>query len=263
MGKTIRIKCHSCDKEFDKNKAEYNRRVKQGHDKFYCSAECVSKKVSESNKRHKAVQKKCLWCEKEFMSSTAKKARKCCSNNCAQRYSSNVDKKERCRKIGEALRGRPTNRPVRIVYLKCKVCKKTFIRNCAGGKILNCSPECYRKYVSEKNRNNSNCGGETNYKRYKYKNITMDSSWEVDLAKWMDDQKIKWVRSRKIWFKWKDQKGSQRRYYPDFYLPDLDVYLDPKNKYLMQKDDFKLKRVIKTHSINLISGELDFIKKQL
>ena len=28
--------------------------------------------------------------------------------------------------------------------------------------------------------------------------------------------------------------GVEHRYYPDLYLPDYDVYLDPKNKYLIE-----------------------------
>lgn len=32
------------------------------------------------------------------------------------------------------------------------------------------------------------------------------------------------------WFDW---RGKIHRYFPDFYLPDYDVYLDPKNDYLI------------------------------
>lgn len=34
-------------------------------------------------------------------------------------------------------------------------------------------------------------------------------------------------------FIWEDTKGIKHRYYPDFYLPEYDVYLDPKNDYLI------------------------------
>ena len=32
---------------------------------------------------------------------------------------------------------------------------------------------------------------------------------------------------------WEDSNGLKHRYYPDFYLPDYNVYLDPKNDYLI------------------------------
>lgn len=69
-----------------------------------------------------------------------------------------------------------------------------------------------------------------------YKGIPMDSSWEVKLAKSLDDHGILWVRPKSIQFV--DRKGLKRRYLPDFYLPEYDVYLDPKNPYakLVQKE---------------------------
>ena len=82
----------------------------------------------------------------------------------------------------------------------------------------------------------------------------MDSSWELDIAVWMDAHNIEWIRSRKIMFWWTDVNGKKRRYYPDFYLPFYDLYLDPKNKYLLMKDDFKLKQVIADNHIKLIYG---------
>ena len=91
----------------------------------------------------------------------------------------------------------------------------------------------------------------------------MDSSWEVDIAKFMDENNIKWERSRKFVFLWTDINLKRRRYYPDFYLPDYDVYLDPKNKYLIIKDRFKINQVINEHKINLVVGIKDYIIEYL
>jgi len=46
----------------------------------------------------------------------------------------------------------------------------------------------------------------------------MDSSWEVNIAKWLDINNIKWIRDRKINFIWTNINGIKRRYYSDFYL---------------------------------------------
>lgn len=92
----------------------------------------------------------------------------------------------------------------------------------------------------------------------------MDSTWEVNLAKWMDDEKIKWDRSRhRHIFWWTDDDGNKRRYYPDFYLPEYNVYLDPKNKYKMENDRVKMERVIKENEIKLFWGLLENVKKEL
>jgi hypothetical protein len=91
----------------------------------------------------------------------------------------------------------------------------------------------------------------------------MDSSWEVKLAEFLDANKIVWIRSKKLCLLYIDENGLKRRYYPDFYLPEYDVYLDPKNKYLQQKDAPKLERVRSQHSVTLWSGYLDKIKENL
>ncbi len=92
----------------------------------------------------------------------------------------------------------------------------------------------------------------------------MDSSWEVELARWMDVEGIKWDRSKKHhMFWWTDSNGNKRRYYPDFYLPDYNVYLDPKNKYRMGLDKSKMAAVIKENGIKLFWGLLENVKKEV
>lgn len=60
-----------------------------------------------------------------------------------------------------------------------------------------------------------------------YNGIKLDSSWELALAKRLDEQHIKWVRPNPL--PWFDKNGVKHNYFADFYLPDYDVYLDPKN----------------------------------
>lgn len=57
--------------------------------------------------------------------------------------------------------------------------------------------------------------------------VQLDSSWEEILAKRLDQLKINWIRPDPI--KWIDSKQKLRNYFPDFYLPDFNLYLDPKN----------------------------------
>lgn len=88
----------------------------------------------------------------------------------------------------------------------------------------------------------------------------MDSRWEVELAKWMDSLNIQWVRSRGMVLWWRDDTGAKRRYHPDFYVPLIDAYLDPKNKFLQKQDSDKLSRVATQNGVTLIFGLVDEIK---
>lgn len=149
----------------------------------------------------------------------------------------------------------------KITY--CCVCQKLFISLTRDKPRLTCSDTCFRLLLSKNNKSNPNCGGETNYRKYRYKDIWMDSSWEVELAKFLDSHNITWLRSRKIVFDWIDSHQNNRRYYPDFYLPQYNLYLDPKNKYLFEKDKEKIAAVKAKHGINLLVGDLDTIKAEL
>lgn len=72
--------------------------------------------------------------------------------------------------------------------------------------------------------------------RILYKDIWLDSSWELILATRLDELNVKWIRPDPI--KWVDDNGVSHNYFPDFYLVDYDLYLDPKNPqaYKVQKD---------------------------
>jgi hypothetical protein len=69
-----------------------------------------------------------------------------------------------------------------------------------------------------------------------YKGILLDSTWEYELAKRLDFLNIKWIRPEPL--KWKDLRGLEHHYFPDFYLLDYDLFLDPKNPiaYKVQKE---------------------------
>lgn len=80
-----------------------------------------------------------------------------------------------------------------------------------------------------------------------YKEIWFDSNWEIQVAKSLDENNIKWERP-KIGFIWND---NGNRYYPDFYLPEYDVYLDPKNDYLISKDTLKINNAQRINNIKV------------
>lgn len=71
-----------------------------------------------------------------------------------------------------------------------------------------------------------------------YKGIMLDSSWELALAKRLDDKNIKWIRPSAI--PWIDKNGITHNYFPDFYLPEHNLLLDPKNPYAIKVQKDKL-----------------------
>jgi hypothetical protein len=81
-----------------------------------------------------------------------------------------------------------------------------------------------------------------------YRDTWFDSKWEVRVAESLDENSIQWQRP-KIGFVWTDLGN---KYYPDFYLPDFDVYLDPKNSYLQTKDANKISQAQQRNAIRVI-----------
>lgn len=68
-----------------------------------------------------------------------------------------------------------------------------------------------------------------------YKGIRMDSKYEIATAESLDEYGIRWQRPvPPLYFTTID--GKRHRYIADFYLPDYQVFLDPKNDYLIHND---------------------------
>ena len=86
--------------------------------------------------------------------------------------------------------------------------------------------------------------------------VLLDSSWEVALAKRLDSLDIKWERPEEP-LEWIDQNNKFRNYFPDFYLVDYKVYLDPKNNEAMRKQKEKIDWILsnRTDVIFLLSLE--------
>lgn len=74
-----------------------------------------------------------------------------------------------------------------------------------------------------------------------YKGINFMSSYEVELAKNLDIHNIKWILPKRFkYYVNNDIKDKYHYYTPDFYLPDYNIYLDPKNDFLINNINPKL-----------------------
>jgi hypothetical protein len=265
--KLTEIICPICNKKANKYTVEVNRQLKIGRN-VYCSRECSIVGIKNSHIKYPKYEKTCSICNKKFITSDAKKSKKFCSNICANNYSRQfVDKQKVSKSVKTAWkRGDFDHLKSKLKInnkykLSCIICNKDFLNRLKN--IKTCSKQCYLKLLSTQSRKNPNCGGETNYKKFIYNGVYMDSSWEVNLAKFLDLNNVEWKRSKNFVFLWTDKNNNKRRYYPDFYLPAYNLYLDPKNKFLLEKDEFKLNQVIKENNINLIYGTLDIVITEL
>ena len=155
---------------------------------------------------------------------------------------------------------------------KCDECNKKELGVCpiCGKQKTNkqttyCSGTCGRKanpnHISKEGMKNlrrvaneKKLGGHTSKKAIYYehngKEYYLHSSYEVKVAESLDANGIKWERPEYLF--WIDSENIKHRYYPDFYLNDYDVYLDPKNDYLIIKDNDKINRVCEQNNVKVL-----------
>lgn len=190
-----------------------------------------------------------------------------CSTKCGITFSNKnrVRSKEVNEKISKSLTGRKHSHgngqkfcKIQAVY--CQLCQSPFILKTWSNFRKTCSEKCRieltfsnRKYVNGKRKTIQYfCESEN-------KNVFLESSWELEIAEFLDDNDIRWIRPRSI--SWINKENQNKRYFPDFYLIDYDLYLDPKNEYCMKLDKDKMEYV--SSRINIVYGHKDLIKEQI
>lgn len=73
--------------------------------------------------------------------------------------------------------------------------------------------------------------------------------WELTYAKWLDDNDINFVTHKgKLPY---EQHGKKKSYYPDFYLPDEDIYVEVKNEYHHSLNKEKIDLVRKHNNVKI------------
>jgi hypothetical protein len=129
---------------------------------------------------------------------------------------------------------------------QCTFCKKWF--NFSARQTTTCSDVCYINVKLVLN---------AGIHKKEYNGVIFDSGWEVAIAKQLDSLKISWIRPTSPLL-WIDYSGKSRKYFPDFYLPEYKVFLDPKNPIATQKQLEKVTFIQETYK-NVIIGSLDEI----
>lgn len=80
----------------------------------------------------------------------------------------------------------------------------------------------------------------TRIKHFWYNGQWMDGTWELEFAKYLESENIEWIKNSK-WFEY-EWNGSRHKYFPDFYLPKYDRYVEVKG-YERERDREKYKVV--------------------
>ena len=91
--------------------------------------------------------------------------------------------------------------------------------------------ETYKLMMSELAHERGLGGFNMRSKGIHYHGSKLDSTYELAVAQSLDENSIVWERPKSFTYVGFDNK--QHRYVPDFYLPDYDIYLDPKNDFLI------------------------------
>ena len=73
----------------------------------------------------------------------------------------------------------------------------------------------------------------------------LQSTYELECSKVLDELGIKWIRPKMLKY------DETRRYFADFYLPDFDIWLDPKNDFKAKQDEEKIHKVIEQNNVKL------------
>jgi len=84
--------------------------------------------------------------------------------------------------------------------------------------------------------------------------VNLDSSYERIVAKILDEHSIEWIRPQPL--EWNDSKNIVHHYFPDFYIPSINLYLDPKNDYCFKVQNEKILAIQRKYK-NVI-----FLKKE-
>jgi hypothetical protein len=152
---------------------------------------------------------------------------------------------------------KPESKKKRRIQIEknCLICDTVFVTKTGKGERRTCSKDCHYHLLGGKT-------GHTTHPKHTCKGgktITLGSSWEKQIAVFLDDQDIEWIRPKSL--DYIDESGKLRKYFPDFYLPQYDIYLDPKNSMKIRVDQYKLDYF--QDKITLYYGRVNYIKNIL
>lgn len=255
--KTITIRCSLCKTSFEKSTSEYTACLRRGYTNFYCSKQCSykSEKCKKQTSGIKLIEfhseeyfkcpKMCLNC-KELLP-YEKRHNKFCSIKCSSLFSHNQNGN---RKWDDARREKVSNwmkihgyrHPSLKITKQCPYCECSFQVHLSKKEVRKCcSKTCSLKWMKDTGYLKGKCGGYRQKggrgKQGWYKGYYCNSSWELAWIIYNLDHSIPFIRNTKPF----DYtfNGKSFKYYPDFFIPQENKYVEIKG-YKSPQSDQKL-----------------------
>lgn len=165
---------------------------------------------------------------------------KFCSTTCAAVYNNNK-KDWSTIKTGPKKGTLPKNYYPKTKIKQCIICNKFHPRQ--GN---TCSSDCLSIHISNSIRGKVGGNRDCNLpgKDCNGKDFFFDSTWEIILAKSLSENNIFWVRPERFIL------TDGRSYTPDFYIPEYNIYIDPKAK----RKNYYRKSLLKIQKFSLETG---------
>lgn len=184
----------------------------------------------------------CIYCGKEcFSKNSLSNHQRLCKNNPTRVYKSNT--------LGKPAWNKGLKKENNESLLKLSETKKKNYINGSNRLTGFCSPEYIKsdifKNMCKNNGGYRHMSGTS--KKFKVtdsfnNDVTLQSTYELLCSQILNSLEIKWIRPSYL-------KYGSKKYFPDFYLVDYNIYLDPKNDYLAKKDINKINEVILENNV--------------
>ena len=212
--------CTICNTKFTPKPGAYG---------LFCSLSCSSSRgyTSKEELEYNANPKACKKCHQIIP--YKKRENNFCSSSCAASISNLGISRNKIGKNGAKIvkikhkKVKIGQKIIQFKEIECAICKLSFWKDKSSNRKT-CSSVCHGNLISQNTRGKT--GGSTkqfvSYTDSFSNTVSLDSSWELKIANELDKNKITWTRP--IGFMLSDK----RRYTPDFYLNDYDIFLDPK-----------------------------------
>ncbi len=183
-----------------------------------------------------------------------------CSSKCARGFSTKKKRSLINEKVRKTFK-KNISQGIKMGYCKKSILKNKICPTCKNEfkprieKQIYCSQPCvYKSEVYKTKMSKANKGktggyrkGSGNTKGGYYKRFYFDSPFEIEIAKELDRLNIKWIRNTKrFYFVYENKKTYC---IPDFYIKDLNLYLETKGYWRGNKKE-KTLEAVKQNNIN-------------
>jgi hypothetical protein len=256
--------CEICSKSFKSRQAvnghyythggKNNQNYEANHKPRCCCVYTKKEMYADKLDEYFLNLNKCMECGK-----LAKKDNTFCNASCAAKHSNRERAKsgwtpseEQREAVRNSLYKFHSDEKNQVKYTRisqCNFCNKWFANNIRRTKRT-CSDECRSAILSKTATKNKMMGGNKNtrahgwYESPRAGRVWLESSYEYKVAVDLDKNNVNWIRPKYLNY-------GTKKYFADFYLVDYDVYLDPKNDYLITMDQEKIEQVIEENNVRV------------